>query len=415
MGNLSEFASQLMTWRAGLWRTEARLCQVQEKFETFFAEIERAREGELGQLREHLLAQRGGLPGDLDAELDAAWEDAEAELDAELATLRERHQALVAKAEEARTRSMNRERSVHQKNADLDAQEEALKLRNAELLHRIDDFQRRIRVLGYGFGFFKNLFALRPLQRERAELKEEQEDVRARIESLREAWNKADQDWAAEEEALQANWIDHTTQAQAVQAKIDHIAQVRLRLLERSALERVLFGREPKLPTGPSEGGVACARCQTDNHPEQHFCAICGQRLTEDRPDLLGSLAEVAELNRHHRRFAAGVKACQEIIGLVRGLVSGLTNFRESVDSMIDSQQRYPISELVIDVPQEAIQFGAHFDRLEAAAKVEESLHPVAFAAQIEAVMENVYSEENIRGFFETMGEELSRQADSQW
>ncbi|MDF1562927.1 MAG: hypothetical protein P1V51_07775 [Deltaproteobacteria bacterium] len=415
MGDLQGFGSQLEGWKRVLARTEKRLCEVQEKYESFFAEIEKAREGELAQLGAHLLEKRGSLPEGLDAKLDAAWKEAEAALEKELAALRERQALLDLQAEEARRRSEEEEQKVHAKNVDLDLKEEALKVRAAELLSRIEGYQQQLRELGSGFGFFSNLFALRDLKRERDVLREEQEDVLGRIEGLRNSWQKADGKWAELEVQLREMWIERTTQAQAVQAKIDHIEQVRPQLLERSALEKVLFEREPVLPAVPTTGARPCERCQTPNHPEQHFCAICGKRLLEDRPDLLGSLLEVAELNLHHRRFSTGVKACQEIIGLVRGLISGLSNFKESVEGMIDTENRYPVGKLDIDVPGAAVQYAKHFGQLESAANVEKGLHPRDFAAQIEAVMEKTYTEEKIQSFFETMGEELSRQADSQW
>ena len=63
---LKEF-SEYLDERAGVLNaTEAHLCHLQEKYETFFAEISRVRESELEQLREHIVARRGRLPGEPD-------------------------------------------------------------------------------------------------------------------------------------------------------------------------------------------------------------------------------------------------------------------------------------------------------------------------------------------------------------
>jgi hypothetical protein len=151
------------------------------------------------------------------------------------------------------------------------------------------------------------------------------------------------------------------------------------------------------------------------NPASHHFSATCAQRLTADRLDFEGSLLEISELNRHHAAFSDGMKACQEIIGLVRGLKTGLANFTESVNDMMATESRYPLPKLSIDVPARSVEYARHFDELVAAAKQERGLHPKAFSERIRASIQDVYQEPQIEAFFETMGEELSSCANSQW
>ena len=69
----------------------------------------------------------------------------------------------------------------------LDREEEELKARNEKLLAQIAEFNRRIKELGKGFGFFSSLFKMRKLQKERKILDQEQADIAARIDNLRKA------------------------------------------------------------------------------------------------------------------------------------------------------------------------------------------------------------------------------------
>jgi hypothetical protein len=151
------------------------------------------------------------------------------------------------------------------------------------------------------------------------------------------------------------------------------------------------------------------------NPQGNHFCHICAQRLTEDRPDFEGSIQEIAEVNLHHGRFADGMKACQEIIGLIRGLRSGLEAFKESVVDMRSSESQHNLSPLSIDVPPKSVEYGKNFDALKQSMGQDLSLHPKAMAAHVEHLVTKVFTEDKIKDYFETMGEELSRQAERQW
>jgi hypothetical protein len=96
-------------------------------------------------------------------------------------------------------------------------------------------------------------------------------------------------------------------------------------------------------------------------------------------------------------------------------VISGLEAFSRSVQSVQANESRFPLPKLQIDVPESSVTFGHHFERLNAAAGQDLSLHPVEFAAQAAATIRDVLTEQNIKSYFEAMGEELSRQAKAQW
>lgn len=414
MGRLHGFRDYVLDRWETVRKAERRLDGLQQKYETYFAEVGKVRESELAQLRHAIFARRGRLPGGLDRELDEALEAAGRDFDRRLEELAGEHARLLAEAEKLRAASLEAEHAVRERNVALDRAEEELKERNRKLLSRITDYNRRIRELGRGFGFFSNLFRMRRLRAERRLLDEQQADLAARIEALRARWVREEKAHADEEARLRQAWLDRSTEAAARGAKIEHLRAARGRIVERTALERVLFDRRPDLPA-PGPDDPRCPRCGVPNPAGNHFCFICARRLAEDRPDLAGSLRELAELNLHHQRFSEGMRACQEIIGLVRGLAAGLSAFSRSVDDMIASEDRYPLPKLQIDVPEGSLAYGRNFDKLLDAVQDDQSLHPKAFAERVNRWIGGVYTEQNIKDFFETMGEELSRQADRQW
>jgi hypothetical protein len=61
------------------------------------------------------------------------------------------------------------------------------------------------------------------------------------------------------------------------------------------------------------------------------------------------------------------------------------------------------------------VSYGSVFDRLDQSLRSDYTLHPAVFARQVQPLVDEVFTEDKIKAYFETMGEELSRQASAQW
>ena len=414
MGRLKQFRGYLRDRRNTLSAIEDRLCSLQEKYERYFQEVSRVRESEFGQLTEHILEDRNKLPEVFNVALDRAEAEVSRQFDQKRKRLRSDVQTLQKKADQHRQRSLKAEQALRKKNVALDQQEEALKERNQRLLQAIADYNRRIKELGKGWGFFANLFKMRGLVDERQTLDQQQQDLAARIEKLRKSWEEVDHKHSQEQKKAREEWIGQQTRAEVLQTKIRYIEESLPRIRLRSTIEGVLFVQTPE-HHAPKKDDPPCPRCKSPCPPEDHFCSICAKRLHPDRPDFQGSLAEIAELNLHWQRFSEGMKSCQELIGLVRGLGSGIDAFIASVEEVMESERKYPLPKLEIDVPQRSVKFGKSFDALKTALGEDLSLHPVAFSERVIHLVDHVFTEHKIKEYFETMGQELSRQADKQW
>jgi hypothetical protein len=414
MARLKDFLSYLDDRHQTISEVETRLCRLQEKYESHFQEVAQVRESELNQLTEHTLADRSQLPDWFNQKLDTVQKQVEEELQQQLQSLEQRRDELAQEAEKERQRSLMEERRLHNVNTNLDKEEEELKERNERLLIKIEQYNRQIGELGKGFGFFANFFKMRQLSKQRRLLETEQGDLAARIDKLRSDWQKADESHGERETKLQQAWIRLRTERDAVAAKIDTLRNSLHQIVRRSTLERVLSAHEREM-VEPAIEDPPCPRCQSHNPASYHFCYICAQRLGEDRPDFDGSLEEIGEINTHFKRFSDGMQACQELIGLVRGLKSGIEAFRKSVDDVRDSEKKYPLPKLEIDVPRSSVEYGASFDQLKETLSAKLATHPQHFARQAANLVNQVFTEDKIKRYFETMGAELSRQADRQW
>lgn len=411
---LNEFLDYLDNRLAVLGVVEEQLCDLQSKYEAFFGEITRVREHEFSQLRGHVEDDRKGLPAWFDEKLRAAQKALEAEYDDKVSELDDKIAVLTGQADQLRKTSVKDEANAHGRNRALDQQEEALKARNEQLLTAIEQYNGELRSLGSGFGFFSNIFRLRQLAKEKTRLDQEQADVAARIDALRAHWTKEAKGYVDKEHTYRAKWLAAETEAAALRTKRDYLASARQRIVLRSSLERVLYALA-KAPAAASKDDPKCPRCAAPNASENHFCHICAQRLVADRPDLEGSIHELAELNHHFNRFSDGMKSCQEIIGLVRGLKSGVEAFKKSVADVKSSEKKHSLSRLKIAVPRTSVEYGQQFDALAQSLSHDWSVHPAVLAKRADQLVSQVFTEDHIKGYFETMGQELSRQADSQW
>ncbi len=414
MGNLKELRGYLRGRREVVGALEGDLCALQEKYEQFFQEVSQVREQELQQLTGHILADRAALPEGFRVALDKAEVAVARELDGKLKLLKAELATQHKRAEQLRQRSLRLEAALRKQNLELDQQEEQLKARNEDLLARVAAYNAQVAQLGRGWGFFANFFRLRALAAEREALAQQQQDLAARIEQLRQQWAAAAGQHQEEEQALQQRWREQHLAAGLLQAKLDALQATEAALRRRSVIERVLYDLAPDRRPGRA-GDPLCPRCASPNPPENRFCQSCARRLGADRPDFAGSVEEMAELNLHHERFSQGMKACQEIIGLVRGLGAGIDAFSESVDKVLRTQRKHSLRELEIDVPAESLAYGRRFDALRAELPAGRTLHPVDFARQVRGVLDEVLTEAKIKAYFEAMGKELSRQADRQW
>ncbi len=414
MGRLEDVRSFLEERLRVVQDTERRLDRLLQKYETFFSEVNGAREHELDQLVEATLDRLPRLPGWYREAVEAARPEVEKELAHERSKLKRRRASRRKKAEALRQESVEAEQALAAESREWDAKEAELEARIEAVNQELVAVKRRIRELSRGLGFLTNFFKARPLGRRFTELQRERRTLTRTLELLRKEWHARLAQEAEAEAARRRQWVELETETTAMDARIEALEMERPRIVARSTVERVLGEREPDLRE-PVPGDPLCPRCRMPNPPEAAFCRICARRLLEDRTDFAGSLEEIVELNRHHRRFAEGMRACQETLGLVRGIASGLEALLKSVNSMIDTRKKHRLKRLSLEIPSESVEYGRLFDEMREVAASDLRLHPLVFARRMAAATEGKVSEEQLRAYFERIGRELSRAAGQRW
>ncbi len=413
MGRLEDVREYLAGRLDVVREAETRLGALLAKYETFFQEVSRAREHELDQLVEATLADPASLPGWYREAVDRVRPEVEAELAARRRELGQRRDALLEEAEALREASARGEAALAEAGRERDARESELEDALRRLEGEIAGLDARIRSLSRGLGFLTNWARMRPLARRRRKADAERRELAAKLEALRTAW-AAELSRAREaEERRRTEWVAKETDAAAVAARLEALELEAPRIVARTVVERVLGGREGRLPEGGSER--PCPRCGMPNPEAASFCRTCALRLAPDREDFAGSVEEIAELEVHHGRFAEGMKAAQEALALVRGIRAGLEALVKSVDGMIEARDGHGLGELDLEVPASSVAYGALFDEIAAVAGEGSRLHPREFARRIREVTEGRTSKEELAAYFEAIGNELSRAAGERW
>jgi len=414
MARLEDVRDYLENRLGVMTSTEERLDALQQKYETFFAEISRARNHELGQLVEETLSRLDELPQWFREAVEKERKAVEEGLHDEIGRLKRRESYRRKKAARLRQESLEAEERLAAESREQDELEERWERELATVEKELEEVEAQIRTLSRGLGFFSNIGRMRPLDRRRRELATRRQELAVRLEGLRGAWAGKLEQAAAEEEQRRKGWVQAETEAAALAARLEALRMERPRLVARTVVERVLGSRETPYPEA-AESDPACPRCAMPNAPGSPFCRICALRLKEDRPDFEGSLEEITELNYHHRRFAEGMKATQETLALVRGIRSGLEALLKSVREMIEVRKKHNLAELDLSVPESSWSYGRLFDEIAVLVRDDIRLHPLVFASWVQQVTEGRVSEEQLKAYFEAIGEELSRAAKDQW
>jgi len=414
MGRLEDVYEFLDTRLGVIISCEDQLKSLQEKFESFFAEVSRAREHELDQLVAETLHRREELPQwYLDA-LNEAAPEVEKEITEKRRKLVGRRNYRRKKAAKLREESIEAEAGYARQSREHNTMEEHMVERITDLENRIGDLEKEIRTLSKGLGFFTNIARGRQLDRKRRELDAERRKLASQLEKLRGNWRDHLIELKQQDETRRRYWITAENEAAALSAQIEALDLERPRILARTVVEKLVGQRHADL-VRPAPTDPPCRRCGMPNSPENSFCYICALRLKEDRPDFEGSLAEIAELNRHHERFAEGIKAGQEILGLVGGIRSGHEALLKSVHEMIRARDDHDLGNLELDVPEDSRRYGEIFDELAEILHRDQRLHPLHFARKVGKLIEGRLTEEKLKNYFEQIGKALSAAAAARW
>ncbi len=333
------------------------------------------------QERDKLIAAHVPLlleaPGDLPLELRHLLEKQEK---TELQALMEEITKLEGETEDKRRQAdslikqaQDQTAYVRGQNPILDQQEEELKARQASIESDLAKVDAEIDQLG-----LLKFFERRRLGKERAQLAENRESVKAGIRAVREKWQADKRQMQEAQTGLQSQWQALSVETAQLQARLDYLAANRNALSRRNAAQRLLENlKELPVADGP----------------------------WEDR------LRPLVELGQNQRSYETGLTSVAEILGLLKGLGEGMDRFIRSVGTVYEEQRRYKLPSLTLNLSDAVTSFHSIWPDFQAKVKDEKYLgtHPLEFNRRIQIIVQERINEDAIQKMFDEMGAALTR------
>jgi hypothetical protein len=366
-----------------------QLDEVQIKFNAQFDQFKAQHDKVLESLTDRLAARLESVGPDLlTAILERKPEEArlidERRAVVEREYLPRRQQAaddLLAKAqtEMAELRAMNPE---------LDRREEQMKRQKAELEQLLQSRNEEIGQLSRGLGVIFHFLAITRADRERQRIIGKLELVNNALFEVRQQWSTEQEHRAATQVELQQKWQLESIAVARLQAELDQLNDDLAR--ERLALRRAIHHVVDSL---------------TVHSP-------CPD------PDLDADLRGMVKLNTQTDSYHEGLASVGGMIGLLRGIHSGLEAVRRSVQGLADEQQMHSayLEPLSFDLPDAVRAFHDQWQDLEQSFSDEQTIgeHPAEFSAAVAPLYQDQLSQARVEAMFGELGYAIE-QATAAW
>jgi hypothetical protein len=371
-----------------------QLDEVQIAFNARFDEFKAQHDAALDRLTGSIAAlmasgQTGSISPNLLRALEQRWPEELQQIQDRRSKIMEqylpqRHQAadeLLAKAqaETAQLRTLNPQ---------LDKREEKLKRSQAELEGQLSDLNERIRQKSRGVGVVWHFIAITKDDRERQRIIGRLEGIQDSLFEVRRIW-ETEQDKASDlQKAYQEQWQLESVAVARLQSELDQLNDPARR--ENLALRRAI----------------------------RHVVDALHEPSPGSERELSEGLAEMVKLNIETDAFHEGLASVGGMIGLLRGILSGLAAIRKSVEGLANEQSMHSsyLAPLQFTLPAGAEVFHRQWPVLarKFADEREISAHPSDFSAAVAPLLQDSLSEATIEGMFDDLGT-MIEQATAAW
>jgi hypothetical protein len=357
--------------------------EIQAGFNSNYVEWKAEHDATLERLVEMVLARMDELGPTLKGRLDERVSEERRLVDERRQELRDK---LIPQAQAEADALIEKGRAVtesmREENPRLDAREERLKAKWAELDGELTELNARIRKLSGCLGVMVNFFKIGRLDRQRQRVTGQMYEVRHQLREVRREWQETQSDADAEKDRLQTRWQERVREIVQMQGELDYLGEEgkREELVLRRAVRHVLDGLKAPVP------------CPAD--------------------DVKAELDAMVALNV---QTDAAQKALGEVSGLIAllgGLIEGLNRFDHSVTGLVEEQRMHSayLSRLDVDVPDDVEAFHAQWEGLAQKVRDDGKLcqNPTEFLAVVLPEFEGKLSEAVIRESFESLGRALT-------
>jgi len=420
MGNLSTVISFLDKCKEDIMESQKVLDKLLTYFNNNFSNVNTIRGKEIDFLQSTFFTNPEKFPKSFVLAYEKKFKKAEIDFEEQVKVLKEKKNGKKKSFDKLDKSRKDFLKDFSITNTAFDSREEKYKHDINKVQSEIDKYNKQIDKLNSGLGFFLNFFKMKKIESQKEEIIEKRDKLVQTIEKKRSAWELKEKDFSKDELKLQEKWENAFTDYSILEEKINNLKKNREIFIKKAAFIKTLSlvkGNEKFLKDINGAEIKECKRCHQKNSGNKFFCKYCGKRFAADRPDLLGSLNEVSELNKVFNDIQEGISQTVSISALLKGLKKGVQTLRKSVKSVKKSQDQYPsLSTLKISVPNFSKEFAKNFEFLKKfLSKDFHDLHPLEFASKIKEFTDKNLTGEKIEKFFGAIGDELNATTKEQW
>ncbi len=268
-------------------------------------------------------------------------------------------------------------------NPELDRQEEELKAEKAKLESRLTVLNDEIRQQSRGLGTVLHFRTITRADRERHQIIGKLEMVNQSLYTVRHEWESRHSRILASQAELQRKWQLETIAVARLQSELDQLSDTAG--CDDLALRRAI----------------------------RHVLDILKEPQHTPEPELNADLQEMIELNIQTDTYHEGLAAVGGMIGLLRGINSGMQAIRQSVQGLYDEQTMHSayLKPLSFHLPARVEAFHKQWPELTQRYMDQDEIgnHPAQFSTAVKPLLEGPLSETNITGAFEDLGDMLKQ------
>lgn len=273
-------------------------------------------------------------------------------------------------------------------NPRLDAREEELKSERAKLESLLEGLNEAIRRKSRGFGVVRHFLSITRDDRQRQRIVGKLELINDSLLQVRREWEDKHEETRASQAKLQEQWQLESIAVARLQSELDQLDD-RFRC-EDLALRRAI----------------------------RHVLDALKEPVSSSDAKLAAGLKEMVELNVQTDAYHEGLASVGGLIGLLRGIISGLQAIHKSIDGLRREQEMHSayLRPLDFALPARVEAFHKQWPTL-ARQFHDEKTHaaqPAAFAIAIQPLLEGPLSQASIESMFNDMGAMIER-ATANW
>jgi hypothetical protein len=273
-------------------------------------------------------------------------------------------------------------------NPQLDAREETLKAEKARLQSELEELNEEIRQKSRGLGVALHFLTITKADRRRHHVLGQLEAVNDSLHQVRLEWQQERDKVEEDQQRYQNRWQLESVAVARLQSELDQLDDQGSR--EQLALQRAVRHVLDAIKE-PSPGPVA---------------------------ELNAELQEMVDLNIQTDAYHEGLASVGGLIGLLKGIDSGMAAIRKSIEGLYDEQKMHSayLKALSFDLPRPVAAFHQQWPALSKQFADEEKIgqHPAEFSASVKPILEGHLAQAQIEAMFDELAKMIEG-ATSAW